>query len=100
MNKSIIKLGFMATMLLLTTAIQAKETSTFDYHLNAKKISDNVYCFFGALESISNENGGNMVNSCYVQTKKSFVVIDSGPTFAYAKQAYAQMQKIAKLPVK
>ena len=41
-----------------------------------------------------------MVNSCYVKTKKSFVVIDSGPTFSYAKQAYTQMQKIANLPVK
>ena len=41
-----------------------------------------------------------MVNSCYVKTNKGFVVIDSGPTFSYAKQAYTQMQKIEKLPVK
>lgn len=41
-----------------------------------------------------------MVNTCFIQTKEGFVVIDSGPTYAYARQAYAQMQKIAKLPVK
>ena len=75
-------------------------SSSFDYHLKPKKVAEDVYCFFGALENISKKNGGNMVNTCYVQTKEGFVVIDSGPTYAYAYQAYAQMQKIKKLPVK
>jgi len=74
--------------------------AAFDYHLQPKRIAKDVYCFFGALENISKQNGGNMVNTCFVQTKEGFVVIDSGPNFAYAFQAYAQMQKIAKLPVK
>ena len=100
MNRRIIKLGCIATMLFLSTAIKAEDKSSFDYHLKAKKVSENVYCFFGTLESISKENGGNMVNSCYVKTKKGFVVIDSGATFSYAKQAYAEMKKIANLPVK
>jgi glyoxylase-like metal-dependent hydrolase (beta-lactamase superfamily II) len=59
-----------------------------------------VYCFFGKLENINKQNAGNMVNTCFVQTKEGFVVIDSGPTYTYAAQAYEQMQKIAKLPVK
>jgi len=71
----------------------------FDYHLEPKKVTQSIYCFFGGLEKIAKENGGNVVNSCYVKTKKSFIVIDSGPTSAYAKQAYDAMQKIAKLPV-
>ena len=74
--------------------------NAFDYHLEAKKVTDNTYCFFGKLETISKKNAGNMVNSCFIQTKEGFVVIDSGPTYSYAKQAYEQMQKIAKLPVK
>ena len=72
----------------------------FEYHLKPKKAAKDVYCFFGAPEEISKENGGNMVNTCFVYTKEGYVVIDSGPTFGYASQAYAQMQKIAKLPVK
>jgi len=72
----------------------------FEYTLQPIKVADNVYCFFGAPENITKENGGNMVNTCFVQTKQGFVVIDSGPTYAYAKQAYTQMQKIEKLPVK
>jgi len=72
----------------------------YEYHLTPVKVSEEVHCFFGALENITKQNGGNMVNTCFVQTKQGFVVIDSGPTYGYAKQAYDQMQKIQKLPVK
>jgi len=72
----------------------------FEYNLHPKKVASNVYCFFGKLENISKQNAGNMVNTCFVQTKEGYVVIDSGPTFTYASEAYEQMQKIAKLPVK
>ena len=72
----------------------------FEYTLQPIKVADSTYCFFGALENITKENGGNMVNTCFVQTKEGYVVIDSGPTFSYASQAYDQMQQIAKLPVK
>jgi glyoxylase-like metal-dependent hydrolase (beta-lactamase superfamily II) len=74
--------------------------NAFDYGLHPKKVAENVYCFFGTLENITPKNGGNIVNTCFVQTKEGFVVIDSGPTYDYASQAYEQMQKIAKLPVK
>jgi len=80
---------------LLTFSLQA-----FEYNLVPQKLSENVYCFFGKPENISKENGGNMVNTCFVQTKEGFIVIDSGPTYGYASQAFNQMQKIAVLPVK
>ncbi|BAF71463.1 MBL fold metallo-hydrolase [Sulfurovum sp. NBC37-1] len=72
----------------------------FEYNLVPKKVAEDTYCFFGKLENISKENGGNMVNTCFVHTKEGFVVIDSGPTYDYASQAYERMQQIAKLPVK
>jgi len=72
----------------------------FEYNLIPKKVSNDVYCFFGKLENINKQNAGNMVNTCFVQTKDSIVVIDSGPTFSYASQAYEEMQKIAQLPIK
>lgn len=40
-----------------------------------------------------------MSNSCYLKTKESYVVIDSGPTYQFAEQSYRAMSKIAKLPV-
>lgn len=80
---------------LLNISLQAHS-----YGLVPKKVAEDVYCFFGLTEEITKENAGNIVNTCFVYTKEGFVVIDSGPTFAYASQAYTQMQKIAKLPVK
>jgi len=81
--------------LLLSLSLHA-----FEYHLVPKKVAEGVYCFFGAPEEIRKSNGGNMVNTCFVQTKEGFVIIDSGPTYAYASQAYMQMRNIADLPVK
>ncbi|HHH19552.1 MAG TPA: MBL fold metallo-hydrolase [Campylobacterales bacterium] len=97
--------------LLLSTPIFADATpthlatpnhgDTFDYKLQPTKVSDNIWCFLGALEGPTKENAGNMVNSCYVQTKDSFVVIDSGPSYEFARQAYEAMNTtVANLPVK
>lgn len=77
-----------------------KNDAAFDYKLEATKVNDNAWCFLGKLEGPSKENAGNMVNTCYVQTKDSYVVIDSGPSYQYAKQAYAVMKEIKELPVK
>lgn len=72
----------------------------FEYHLKPLEVTQGIYCFFGKPEMITKENGGNMVNTCYVTTSEGYVVVDSGPTYQYAAQAYKAMQQIAKLPVK
>ncbi len=94
MKKIIITLTF------LVSTLQLVATDTYDYKLVPKKVSENIWCFFGALEAPTKENAGAMVNSCYVKTKNSFVVIDSGPSYQFASQSYEAMSKIAKLPVK
>ncbi len=71
----------------------------FEYNLEPKKVSENVWCFFGKLEMPTKENGGNMSNSCYIKGKSSYILLDSGPTYKYAKAAYKAMSKIEKLPV-
>ncbi len=40
-----------------------------------------------------------MVNSCFVNMGTSYLVIDSGPTFQYAKQAYDKIKQIDNLPI-
>ncbi len=72
----------------------------FDYHLKSYSVSKDVECFFGLPSSITKNNGGNMVNTCYVETNEGYVVIDSGPTYSYAQQAYTLMQIKKKLPVR
>lgn len=73
--------------------------SAYDFALKPKRITPEVTCFFGEPEVMNTTNNGNMVNTCYLDTSKSYVVIDSGSSYAYAASAYKAMQKIKALPV-
>ena len=72
----------------------------FDYHLEPYSVTAGISCMFGLHEKVSPINGGRVVNTCYIETSKGYAVIDSGPTYSYAKQAYNAMQKKKPLPVK
>jgi len=74
-------------------------TTAFDYKLKPKKVADNVWCFFGAIEKPTKENAGNMANNCYIRTNEGYLVMDTGPSYQFAKQAYEAMSKIESLPV-
>jgi len=81
------------------SAGESSASKPFDYKLEPTQVAENVWCFFGAIEKPTKENAGNMANNCYIKTENSFVVMDTGPSFQFAKQAYASMKKIADLPV-
>ncbi len=72
----------------------------YGYDLKPIQISKNVYQFIGKTEAPSKSNGGNMVNTYWIKTDKSYVVVDSGPSYNYAKDAHKAMKKIANLPIK
>lgn len=72
----------------------------FDYHLKSHQITLNTKCFFGLHGEATEINGGNVINTCYIKTDEGYVVIDSGPTYYYAQQAYKIMQKEYSLPIK
>ncbi|HHH19700.1 MAG TPA: MBL fold metallo-hydrolase [Campylobacterales bacterium] len=72
----------------------------FNYHLEPTKITDGVSCFFGLYGEADEINGGRVVNSCFVETSQGYVVIDSGPTYSFAQQAYTAMQRSKAMPVK
>jgi glyoxylase-like metal-dependent hydrolase (beta-lactamase superfamily II) len=74
-------------------------TFAFDYNLKPIKVTNDVWCFFGKLDMPTKENGGFMSNSCYIKASNTYVLIDSGSSYGFAKQAYEAMQKIEKLPV-
>jgi glyoxylase-like metal-dependent hydrolase (beta-lactamase superfamily II) len=80
--------------------INSTKADIFDYKLEPKKVSENVWCFFGAIEPPTKENAGNMANNCYIKTNSGYVVMDTGPSYQFAKQAYEAMSKIEKLPVR
>lgn len=85
----------------ITTLLLLASTSWgFDYQLKPQKINNDVYCFFGSLDEPNKINNGFMVNSCFIKDDGFYTVIDSGPTYLFAKQAHEAMNKIANLPVK
>jgi len=85
--------------IILIALVLTTNASSFDYKLEPQEVSKDLWCFFGALESPSKENAGNIANSCYIKTKSNYVVFDSGPSYEYAAQSYEAMSKISKLPV-
>ena len=74
----------------------------FNYHLElaSYQVTPNIQCFFGLQSEATEINGANVINTCYITTTEGYVVIDSGPTYHYAEQAYMIMQHEKKLPVK
>ena len=83
-----------------SASVVAPTSNAFDYKLEPKKVAENVWCFFGAIEKPTKENAGNMANNCYIKTNDGYLVMDTGPSYQFAKQAYEAMQKIEDLPVK
>ena len=76
------------------------EGPDWNYNLKPVKISDRVWCYFGAMEMPTKENAGDMSNSCYIKGDTEWIAWDSGPSYTFAKQAYAEMKKIKDMPVK
>jgi len=70
------------------------------YNLTPKKVDKGVYCFFGERSSPNAKNKGNMVNSCFLDGGDYAVVVDTGPSYNYAKEVHAQIQKTLHKPVK
>jgi len=72
---------------------------SFEYTVEPTKISDEIYCFFGAAEVMDEHNNGNISNSCFVDLGSSYLVIDTGPSYNYARDTYKAMQTIKKQKV-
>lgn len=83
----------------LPLLISFSTLNAYEFALTPKRVTPEVTCFFGEPAAMNKKNNGNMVNTCYIDTKKSYVVIDSGSSYLYADAAYQAMQKIKPLPV-
>ncbi len=84
---------------LLTILLLVHSLLAYDYNLKPIQVNAATHCFFGLPEVMDKHNNGNMSNSCFVNMGTSYLVIDSGPTYLYAKQAYTAMKKIDNLPI-
>ena len=87
-------------LLLGTLFFTITSLSAYDYALKPVQITSDVHCFFGKPEIMDKTNNGNIVNSCYIDAGEGYVVVDTGPSYAYAQSAYKAMKRIKSLPVK
>ena len=85
--------------LLVIVSLLGSALSGFEYPLTHKQVTPDVHCFIGAPEVMNTTNNGNIVNSCYIDAGESYVVIDTGPSYAYAESVYNEMQRIKPMPV-
>ncbi len=84
---------------LWATVLVSVQVIAFEYGLTPSKVNENVYCYFGKPEVMNRENNGNMVNSCFVDAGTSWLVVDSGPSYMYAKEALLHVNTIKKMSV-
>jgi len=63
------------------------------YKLKPIKVTKDITCVIGDFNPPTKQNLGFVSNACYVNMGDSLVVLDAGPTFEFAKEFYALMQK-------
>lgn len=59
------------------------------YELKSIKITKDISCVIGDINPPMKENNGFISNVCYVNIGDSLVVLDSGPTYNFAKEFYS-----------
>lgn len=77
------------------TALAAKKT----YQLIPQAVADDVYVFVGKTEHFNFKNGGNIVNTGFILADDAVIVIDSGPSFQYAREMRAAIAKVTDKPI-
>jgi glyoxylase-like metal-dependent hydrolase (beta-lactamase superfamily II) len=63
------------------------------YDLKPIKITKDISCVIGDINPPMKENNGFVSNMCYVNMGDSLVVLDSGPTYNFAKEFHILMKK-------
>jgi len=63
------------------------------YNLKSVKITKDITCVIGDFNPPKKSNNGFVSNMCFVDMGDSLVVLDAGPTYKFAKEFYALMQK-------
>lgn len=79
-----------AALLLLASVARAQ---AFDYALKPRTIAPGVHVVEGQRQHFSRENGGNIVNTGFIETDSGVIVIDSGPSRRYGEQLRAAVRR-------
>ncbi|MCR9092548.1 quinoprotein relay system zinc metallohydrolase 1 [Algiphilus sp.] len=67
---------------------------TLDYQLEPRQIAPGVWIFEGSDGDFDRSNGGNILNTGFIETDAGAVVIDPGPTQLYGTQMRAAIERV------
>jgi len=79
--------------ILLATLVAGTSLFADMYVLKPIHITKDITCVIGDFNPPKKENKGFVSNMCYVNMGDNLVVLDAGPTYNFAKEFYALMQK-------
>lgn len=85
-----------ALLLLITTAAGAAGKT---YDLKATLVADGVWIVEGSTANFSKTNGGNIVNTGFIETGEGVVVIDTGPSKRYGEAFRALIERQTSEPI-
>lgn len=71
----------------------------FDYALKSQTLAPGVHLLEGAREHFTRANGGNIVNTGWIETAAGAVVIDTGPSRRYGEQQRRLIETQSGKPV-
>lgn len=81
-----------ALLFLCSLAVPLRAAEPFDYRLKAQTLAPGVHVFEGLREHFTRANGGNILNTGYIETEAGTVVIDTGPSRRYGEQMRAAIR--------
>lgn len=77
---------------LLLLAIAAPANAQLQYTLTPLPLGEGVYVFLGATEHFTRENGGDIVNTGFIDAPGGVIVIDTGPSKRYGEAQRAAIR--------
>ena len=70
-----------------------------DYALAPEEVAEGVYVLWGRQEPMTAENGANICNTAFIVGDNSVLVVEAGPSAAYAEQFLAAIARVTDKPV-
>lgn len=86
--------GLFAALLLVWGGVAKAGEMALDYDLSPREIAPGVWLFEGTDGDFNRKNGGNILNTGFIETEAGAVVIDPGPTRLYGEQMLAAIQRV------
>lgn len=90
---------FLAAFVVLWFAVAIVEASERTYNLKATPVAEGVWVVSGSTDNFSKANGGNILNTGFMETGEGVVVIDTGPSRQYGEEFRALIEQTTSEPI-